>query len=120
MSEASKISNSSQTQQTLSTNKCTNKCTKEHKKSTFFATQYHPEFNFEVLSGMTHSRKTLLVEQGFYPDLAAAETQACDFEHLHSPTPVAELVAKYKLTDSVLDIDQRQNEFKNWLSLLAL
>lgn len=92
----------------------------EHKKSTFFATQYHPEFNFEVLSGMTHSRKTLLVEQGFYPDLAAAETQACDFEHLHSPTPVAELVAKYKLTDSVLDIDQRQNEFKNWLSLLAL
>lgn len=92
----------------------------EHEKGTFFATQYHPEFNFEVLSGMVSSRKTLLVEQGFYPDLETAETEAADFEHLHSPTPVETLVEKYKLNDNLLDIDKRQNEFKNWLNRMQL
>ncbi len=92
----------------------------EHEKGTFFATQYHPEFNFEVLSGMVKSRTALLVEQGFYPDLEAAETEATDFEHLHSPYPDEALVKKYKLNDSVLDIDQRQNEFKNWLAEMQL
>jgi GMP synthase (glutamine-hydrolysing) len=92
----------------------------EHEKGSFFATQYHPEFDFSVLHGMLQSRLDTLVEQGFYADPRAAETQAAEFARLAEATPPEDLIAKYRLTDNVLIAEQRHTEFRNWLDLLAL
>jgi len=92
----------------------------EHQKSSFFATQYHPELDFSVLSGMLQSRVDTLLEQGFYADRQAAERQLAEFSQLQAPSPPEALIAKYRLTEHVLQTDQRQNEFRNWLTLMGL
>ncbi len=45
-----------------------------HKKGTFWASQYHPEYNLHEIARLTVAREKLLTEQGFFKDHEAMQS----------------------------------------------
>ncbi|MGI9344868.1 MAG: type 1 glutamine amidotransferase [Gammaproteobacteria bacterium] len=84
-------------------------------KGSFLALQYHPEFDFAVVSGLARCRAEGLIAEGHFADRASVEGYAQQCEKLHRcPDDPA---ARFALAadDDVLNAAVRQNEFANWL-----
>ena len=59
-----------------------------HRGGTFWAVQYHPEYDLHELARLTAARMERLVAMGFFADLEAARDYVNKLETLHQD-PVA-------------------------------
>ena len=87
----------------------------EHGAGRFWAVQYHPEFDLHEVASLCRLRRQELVEQGTFPDLAAADAYIESLETLHRDPARRDLADSLGLSAAVLDEDVRTREVRNWL-----
>lgn len=87
----------------------------EHKKGTFWATQYHPEYTLAEVSALVRSREEKLLRENFFADATALNAYADDLAALAKDPDRKDLRWKLAIDDDVLDDDRRQIEFAQWV-----
>lgn len=91
-----------------------------HMGGDFWAPQYHPEFDLFELARLMKSRADLLVAEGFFPDLDAAERYCDGLDALHRDPARRDLRYALAIDDDVLDETIRLAELRNWIERLAI
>lgn len=82
---------------------------------TFWATQYHPEYDLHEMGRLIAARAPALVREGFFADEAAVAHYATTMKELAANPDSAELRAELGVGDDVIDPRIRQVELRNWL-----
>lgn len=90
-----------------------------HLQGVFWGVQYHPEYNLAEMAALTWARRTPLVNEGFFPDEAAAEAHVGRLRTLHAEPTRKDLRWSLAADDDVIDDDVRQRELINWLAFVA-
>ena len=91
-----------------------------HKGGTFWAVQYHPEYDLHELARLTYARKERLAGMGFFADVEAAEDYVNKLETLHQDPSRRDIAWLLGIDDDVLSGDVRQAEVRNWIEHLVL
>ena len=91
-----------------------------HEKGTFWATQYHPEYNLHEMARLIVAREPKLVPEGFYRDHDELVTHVDRMEALAADPSRKDLRFQLAVDDDVLSDEIRQREFVNWLQRLVL
>lgn len=86
-----------------------------HKKGTYWASQYHPEYNLYEVARLTLAREKLLTEQGFFKDHDDMQSHVDKMEELYRDPERTDLIWQLGIDDDIIDDTIRQSEFKNWL-----
>src|SRR5690606_36503888 len=86
----------------------------------FWAPQYHLEFDLFELSKLMASRADLLVAEGFFADRAAADRYCAGLAALHREPGRADLRYQLGIDDDVLDEAVRLAELRNWIERLVV
>ncbi len=81
----------------------------------FWATQYHPEYNLLEMGRLIAARAAALVKEGFFPDEDAVARYAGAMKALHADPDSAELRAELNVGDDIIDPQIRELELRNWL-----
>lgn len=89
-----------------------------HKKGTFWASQYHPEYNLHEIARLTIAREKLLTEQGFFKDHEAMQSYVDKMEELYQEPDRKDLAWQLGIDEDIIDDDIRQLEFKNWIDFV--
>ncbi len=82
---------------------------------TFWATQYHPEYNLHEMGRLIAARAKALVREGFFVDEEAVAAYAARMKDLFANPGSAELRAELQVGDDIIDPRIRQVELRNWL-----
>ena len=90
-----------------------------HEGGTFWAVQYHPEYNLKEMARLTVARGELLMNEGFYSDTSELEAQVAAMEALAAAPDRKDLRWQLAIDDDVLDAGIRQAEFRNYLAKLV-
>ena len=91
-----------------------------HGRGTFWAWQYHPEYNLHEMARLFAAREDKLLAEGFYrshDELAAAVD---DMEALAADPGRKDLRFRLAIDDDVLSDAVRELDFKNWIERLVL
>ncbi len=88
----------------------------QHRAGSFWAVQYHPEYDLHEVARLAHVRTGVLVEQGSFADPDAAAAWIADLEALHQAPERADLLFRYGLDEDVLEPSLRMREVANWLA----
>jgi len=91
-----------------------------HGKGTFWATQYHPEYNLYEMARLIAARAQPLVNEGFFPDVEAVMAHVADLKALHNDPSNPALREKLGIDDTILDDHIRQQELRNWIDELVI
>ena len=91
-----------------------------HMRGTFWAVQYHPEYDLHELARLTFARMERLVGMGFFADLDAARDYVNKLETLHQDPTRRDLAWLLGIDDDVMNDDVRQAEVRNWIEHLVL
>ena len=91
-----------------------------HKRGTFWAVQYHPEYDLHELARLTHARIERLVGMGFFADADAAHDYVNKLESLHQNPSRRDLAWLLGIDDDVMNADVRRVEVRNWIEHLVL
>ena len=89
-------------------------------KGTFWATQYHPEYNLYEMGRLIAARAGALVKEGFFPDTQAVATYAGQMQTLSEQPDSAELRGALSVGLDILDAGIRECELRNWIEHLVL
>ena len=81
----------------------------------FWATQYHPEYNLHEMGRLIAARAKALVREGFFPDEDAVQVYAAKMKQLAADPDSAQLRAELQVGDDIIDPQLRQVELRNWL-----
>lgn len=81
----------------------------------FWAVQYHPEYNLREVASLCRLRGTELVAQGVFADERAVRNTIAGFEALHDDPTRADLARELDVSPELLDEEQRTLEVRNWL-----
>ncbi len=92
--------------------------TVEHKKGTFWASQYHPEYNLYEVARLTLAREKLLTEQGFFKDHEDMQSYVDKMEELYKDPRRTDLIWQLGIDEDIIDDSIRQADFKNWLNFI--
>ncbi len=92
----------------------------KHKKGTFWATQYHPEYTLKVVARLILSREEKLTKQGYFTSHNEMVKYSEDLESIYNNTNLKNLRWQYAVDDDVLSDEIRQLEFVNWLNKLVI
>lgn len=92
--------------------------TVEHKKGTFWASQYHPEYNLYEIARLTLAREKLLIDLGFFKDHDDMQSYVDKMEELYKNPDRMDLIWQLGIDEDILDDSIRQAEFKNWLDFI--
>lgn len=84
-------------------------------QATFWATQYHPEYNLHEMGRLIAARSEALVREGHFPNVETVETYAADMMALYADPDSAELRERLDVGDDIIDPAIRQIELRNWL-----
>ncbi|RME23335.1 MAG: type 1 glutamine amidotransferase [Deltaproteobacteria bacterium] len=87
----------------------------EHEKGTFWATQYHPEYDLHDMARLIVARTERLLKEGFFPSQDDLQKYVDLLEQLWREPERRDLRWSLAIDDDVLDADRRQIEFRNWL-----
>lgn len=88
-------------------------------RASFWAVQYHPEYDLHEVASLARLRKQELVAQGTFPDQGAADRYIDDLEALNADPAREDLRHRLGVDASVLDADLRTLEVRNWLASLG-
>lgn len=86
-----------------------------HKKGTFWAVQYHPEYDLNEMACLIVARAEKLIELGFYRDPEDLQTHVARMKALAAQPDRKDLRWQLTIDDDVLDASVRQREFINWI-----
>lgn len=89
-------------------------------KGTFWATQYHPEYNLYEMARLLIARKEPLTNEGFFKTQDEVEVLAGKMIDLTRRPDNQELRSELKIGDDILDPRIRQQELRNWIDYLVL
>lgn len=87
----------------------------ESQGGTFWAVQYHPEYDLSEVAALGRLRAEELVAQGSFADLGACQTYLRDLEELHADPEREELASELGIGSDVLDVNRRTAEVRNWI-----
>ncbi len=87
----------------------------EHEGTSFWAVQYHPEYDLSELAALTRFRMDGLVESGYFSDHDAAQSFVADLEALHKDAARQDIAWKLGIDQDVMDESVRTLEVKNWI-----
>ena len=87
----------------------------EYRGGTFWAVQYHPEYDLSEVAALGRLRAEELVAQGSFADLGACQTYIRDLEELHAHPGREELASGLGISSDVLDVSRRTAEVRNWI-----
>jgi GMP synthase (glutamine-hydrolysing) len=92
----------------------------KHCPGTFWATQYHPEYNLYEMARLLIARKEPLTNEGFFKRQEDVETLAADMIQLYKQPDTQELRSRLHIGSDILDPQIRQQELRNWIDFLVL
>jgi GMP synthase (glutamine-hydrolysing) len=87
----------------------------EHGDASYWATQYHPEYNLYEMGRLIAARAEALVREGHFPDEESVATYAAEMRALHADPESQELRASLDIGDDIIDRQVRELELRNWL-----
>jgi GMP synthase (glutamine-hydrolysing) len=91
-----------------------------HKNGTFWATQYHPEYNLHEMARLIVAREKKLIAAGFFRAHDDLMEVVDRMEALAAEPDRKDLRWQLAIDDDVLSDSIRQCEFVNWLKKLVL
>ena len=84
-------------------------------KGSFWAVQYHPEYDLHEMARLMFCRTEKLIRLGFFRDEADAVRLIDDFETLFEDPSREDIAWRLGLDRDILDEDYRTLEARNWL-----
>lgn len=90
----------------------------ENGGSSYWATQYHPEYNLHEMGRLIAARAGALVREGHFPDEGSVGTYASNMMALHADPGSRELREELDIGDDVIDPGIRELELRNWLRFI--
>jgi GMP synthase (glutamine-hydrolysing) len=87
-----------------------------HGRGSFWAVQYHPEYDLHELARLTFCRLDMLVKLGFFADREAGQAYVDSLEALHRDPGRQDLAWQLGLDQDVLSPEIREREVANWLA----
>lgn len=94
--------------------------TVRHRKGTFWALQYHPEYDLHELARLTYCRIEKLTRYGFFRDPDAGLEYVEKLEALHQDPSRKDLAWLLGIDTDVMDPAIRQCEVRNWITYQVL
>ncbi len=91
-----------------------------HRKGTFWALQYHPEYDLHEMARLIYCRRSILTELGFFRDEAAADAYVDQLETLHRDPSRSDIAWALGIDDDVMRPEIRQCEVANWITQQVL
>lgn len=91
----------------------------KHKNGTFWATQYHPEYNFYEMARLIQARAEPLVKEGFFATTDDVQAYAQDMFALAANPDDAQLRARFDVGPDIVDPHIRETELRNWIDYLV-
>lgn len=91
-----------------------------HNGGTFWAVQYHPEYDLHELARLSYCRADKLVGKGFFADRAAALDYVDKLEALHQDPNRKDLAWLLGVDEDVMNEEKRVVEVRNWIERLVL
>ena len=91
-----------------------------HRRGTFWAVQYHPEYDLHELARLTYARRERLTGMGFFADVEAACDYVNKLETLHQDPSRRDLAWLLGIDGDIMNEDVRQAEVRNWIEHLVL
>ncbi|MEX1036695.1 MAG: type 1 glutamine amidotransferase [Sneathiella sp.] len=88
-----------------------------HKGGSFWAVQYHPEYDFNEVASLCRWRREALTRQGNFASLEDADQFIRKMQALHENPASSHLRWQLGVDDDVLDADPRQQEVRNWIAV---
>lgn len=88
----------------------------ERAKGSFWAVQYHPEYDLREVASLCRLRGSELVAQGVFADAREVRDTIEGFEALHRDPSRADLADELDVSPDLLDEESRTLEVRNWLS----
>jgi GMP synthase (glutamine-hydrolysing) len=88
-------------------------------RGTFWAVQYHPEYDLIDVAQLGILRAPQLINQGFFRDTADAEAYLKDLNQLHADRSRKDLLYRLAVGADVLDERTRRCEARNWLERMV-
>jgi GMP synthase (glutamine-hydrolysing) len=85
-------------------------------KGSFWAVQYHPEYDLREVASLCRLRGDELVAQGMFADRRAVRDTIEGFEALHRDPSRSDLAKEFNVSADLLDEERRTLEVRNWLS----
>lgn len=89
-------------------------------RGTFWATQYHPEYDLHEMARLIAARSDALIREGFFQDRAAVDAKVERMEALAHNPDRKDLRWDLVIGDDILDDSLRQCELRNWLEKVVL
>lgn len=88
-------------------------------KGSFWATQYHCEYNLHEMARLIRARAQALVKEGFFSQEDHVRAYAEELAALHKNPGSQELRRKLDIGDDIIDPAIREIEIRNWLDFLS-
>jgi GMP synthase (glutamine-hydrolysing) len=83
--------------------------------ASYWATQYHPEYNLHEMGRLIAARGEALVREGHFPDEDSVAAYAADMKALHVNPDSQELRESLDVGEDIIDPQIRELELRNWL-----
>lgn len=87
-----------------------------HANGTFWALQYHPEYDLAEIAALALVREEGLIAQGSFADRAAVREFHADMMSLHADPSRTDIEWKWGFDDDLTDANMRTLEVRNWLT----
>jgi len=87
----------------------------KYENGTFWAPQYHPEYNLLEVSRLIAAREDKLMKQGYFKNHDDMQGYIKDLTTIYNDPSRKDLRWKYAIDDDLLSADIREVEFANWL-----
>ena len=91
-----------------------------HEKGTFWATQYHPEYNLHEVARLIVAREEKLTREGYFRSHEDMVQYVKDLETIYKDPSRKDLKWKYAIDETLLSDEIRELEFANWLKKQVL
>ncbi|MBL4906026.1 MAG: type 1 glutamine amidotransferase [Sneathiella sp.] len=88
-----------------------------YKGGSFWAVQYHPEYDLHEVASLCRWRREGLTAQGNFASVEEADAFIEKYENLHENPDRKDLRWQLGVDDDVLDTDIRWQELRNWLAV---
>ncbi len=91
-----------------------------HGNGTFWATQYHPEYELHEMAPLLIARRVALAKEGFFGSEAEVESYAGRLMELSRSPEDEHLRRELEIGSDILDPQIRETELRNWIDRLVL
>ncbi|WP_373086772.1 type 1 glutamine amidotransferase [Sneathiella sp.] len=87
----------------------------DHKGGSFWAVQYHPEYNFNEVASLCRWRRDALTAQGNFASIEDADQYIAKLQALHISPDASHLRWQLAVDNDILDNCIKQQEVRNWI-----